>query len=156
MNQEKVCLSTGLVVVQPFFSFFNILFICLFIFGCTGSSLLRTGFLQLWRAAATLHCSVQASHCGGFSCCGARALAARASVVVARGLQSAGSVVVEHGLSCSVACGIFPDQGLNPYPLHWQADSLPLRHQGSPVVQLLIHQEITETKARFILIIIRK
>ena len=34
-----------------------------------------------------------------------------------------GSVVVAHGLSCSVACGIFPDQGSNPCPLHWQADS---------------------------------
>ena len=28
-----------------------------------------------------------------------------------------------HGLSCSAACGIFPDQGTNPCPLHWQADS---------------------------------
>ena len=25
-----------------------------------------------------------------------------------------GSVVVAHGLSCSAACGIFPDQGSNP------------------------------------------
>ena len=33
---------------------------------------------------------------------------------------------------CSAACGIFPDQGSNPCPLHWQADSQPLRHQGSP------------------------
>ena len=24
---------------------------------------------------------------------------------------------------CSAACGIFPDQGSNPRPLHWQADS---------------------------------
>ena len=32
-----------------------------------------------------------------------------------------------------MACGIFPDQGSNPCPLHWQADSQPLRHQGSPV-----------------------
>ena len=37
-----------------------------------------------------------------------------------------------HGLSCSVACGIFLDQGSNPCPLHWQTDSQPLRHQGSP------------------------
>ena len=37
-----------------------------------------------------------------------------------------------HGPSCSVACGILPDQGSNPCPLHWQADSQPLRHQGSP------------------------
>ena len=34
-----------------------------------------------------------------------------------------GSVVVAHGLSCSAACGIFPDQGSNLCPLHWQADS---------------------------------
>ena len=43
----------------------------------------------------------------------------------------AGSVVVAHGPSCSAACGIFPDQGSNPCPLHWQADSQSLRHQGS-------------------------
>ena len=48
----------------------------------------------------------------------------------------AGSVVVAHGPSCSVACGIFPDQGSNPCPLHWQADSQPLRHQGSPPLTL--------------------
>ena len=46
--------------------------------------------------------------------------------------RRAGSVVVAHGPSCSTACGIFPDQGSNPCPLHWQADSQPLRHQGSP------------------------
>ena len=28
------------------------------------------------------------------------------------------------GLSCSAACGIFPAQGSNLCPLHWQADSL--------------------------------
>ena len=37
-----------------------------------------------------------------------------------------------HGLSYSAACGIFPDQDSNPCPLHWQADSKPLHHQGSP------------------------
>ena len=45
------------------------------------------------------------------SCCGARVLGTRASVVVV------------HGLSCSTVCGIFLDQGSNPCPLHWQADS---------------------------------
>ena len=39
------------------------------------------------------------------------------------GSRRAGSVVVAHGLSCSAACGIFPDQGSNPCPLHWQEDS---------------------------------
>ena len=29
--------------------------------------------------------------------------------------------------------GIFPTQGLNLCLLHWQADSLPLSHQGSPI-----------------------
>ena len=49
------------------------------------------------------------------------------------GSRRAGSVVVAHGPGCSAACGIFPDQGLNPCPLHWQADSQPLHHQGSPM-----------------------
>ena len=48
------------------------------------------------------------------------------------GSRRAGSAVVAHGPSCSPACGIFPDQGSNPCPLHWQADSQPLHHQGSP------------------------
>ena len=54
------------------------------------------------------------------------------------GSRCAGSVVVAHRPSCSAACGIFPDQGSNPCPLHWQADSQPLCHQGSPVTCLLI------------------
>ena len=49
------------------------------------------------------------------------------------GSRRTGSVVVAHGPSCSAACGILPDQGSNPCPLHWQADSQPLHHQGSPV-----------------------
>ena len=54
----------------------------------------------------------------GFSSCGTWV-----SSCGSRASQSAGSVVVVHGLSCSVACGIFPDQGSKPCPLHWQADS---------------------------------
>ena len=48
------------------------------------------------------------------------------------GSRRVGSVIVAHGLSCSAARGIFPDQGSNPCPLHWHADSQPLCHQGSP------------------------
>ena len=59
---------------------------------------------------------------------------APALTVAAHGLQDAGSVVVANGLSCCLACGIFPSQGLNPCLLHWQADSLPLNHQGSPLI----------------------
>ena len=51
--------------------------------------------------------------------------------------RRAGSVVVAHGPSCSAAYGIFPDQGSNPCPLHWQADSQPLRHQESPCLEHL-------------------
>ena len=43
-----------------------------------------------------------------------------------------GLPVVVLGLSCSMVCGIFLDQGLNVCLLHWQEDSLPLSHQGSP------------------------
>ena len=59
------------------------------------------------------------------------------------GSRCAGSVVVAHGPSSSMARGIFPDQDSNPCPLHWQADSQPLHHQGSPVdflmMAILIH-----------------
>ena len=37
------------------------------------------------------------------------------------GMQA--SVAVAQGFSCLVACGIFLGKGLNPCPLHWQADS---------------------------------
>ena len=89
-------------------------------------------------AVLGLRCCVQASHWDGFSCCKARAPGTQASVAVARGLQSAGSAAVAHGLSCSAACGILPDQGSNPCPLHWQADSQPLCHQGSPLYIYLL------------------
>ena len=59
------------------------------------------------------------------------------SLVGSTGSRCAGSVVVAHGPSCSAACGIFPDQGSNPCSLHWQADSQPLRHQGSPLTWIL-------------------
>ena len=58
------------------------------------------------------------------------------------GSRRAGSVIVAHGPSCSTACAIFPDQGSNPCPLHWQADSQPLRHQGSPI--LILKRDLQE------------
>ena len=76
-------------------------------------------------AGATLHRSARASHYRGLS-------------LPSTGSRRTGSVIVAHGPSCSVACGIFPDQGSNPCPLHWQADSQPLRHQGSPVYIIFI------------------
>ena len=93
----------------------------LFIYlGCAGSSLLCVGLLQLQQVGGLFsRCSAQALRCSCFSC-GAQALGSWTSVVVV------------HKLSCSAACGIFLDQGLNPCPLHWQADSLPLSHQENP------------------------
>ena len=82
-------------------------------------------------------CHEWVCHCSGFSCWGAQALGVLASVhtgplIVACRFQSLGSVVVAHGLSCSVACGIFSGQGLNPCSLYWQVDAYPLSHQGCP------------------------
>ena len=53
-------------------------------------------------------CGEQASHFSSFSCCGAW------------DPGHAGSV---HRLSSPAVCGIFPDQGWSPSPLHWQVDS---------------------------------
>ena len=101
----------------------------------------KQAFLQLQSVGLLLSCDVQASHCGGgFSCCGPQALGHSGftllhvgSVVVFPGLQSTGSIVVEHRLSCFMAYGILLNQRLNLCLLPWQADSLPLSHQGSSV-----------------------
>ena len=77
-------------------------------------------------AASGVHSS---SRCAGLSL-------SRPLLLWSTGSRRAGSVVVAHGPSCSAACGILPDQGSNPCPLHWQADSQPLRHQGSPCHRL--------------------
>ena len=59
--------------------------------------------------------------CGDFSCCGAWALGARASVVVAHGLSSCGSRALEHRLSsCGARASLLrgtwdlPGPGLEP------------------------------------------
>ena len=88
--QDIEC-SSLCYTIGPCLSILFFLLIYLFIFGSVGSSLLHAGFLQLQRAGATLHCGAWASHCSGFSCCGAWALGAWASVAVACGLSSCGS-----------------------------------------------------------------
>ena len=93
-----------------------------FISGCTGSSLLHSGFSLF---VVSRSCFLAAGH---------RPLIAMASLVTKHRLQSSGSVAVLHGLNCSSACGIFPDQESNLCPLHWQTDSYPLHHQGSPAL----------------------
>ena len=53
-------------------------------------------------------------------------------------LQSKG--LSRDGLNCSLACGIFPDEVSNQCLLHWQVDSLPLSHQGSPFCFIFIKE----------------
>ena len=67
------------------------------------------------------------SRCAGLS-------PSRPLLLRSTGSRRAGSAAVAHGPSRSAACGILPDQGSNPCPLHRQADSQPLRHQGSPQI----------------------
>ena len=50
-----------------------------FLAACGSSLVVASG-------GATLCCGAWVSHCGGFSCCRARALGVRASAVVAHGL----------------------------------------------------------------------
>ena len=108
------------ILTNSFFFFFK-LFIYLFIYLwlCWVFISVR-GLFPV--AASGGHSS---SRCAGLSL-------SRPLLLRSTGSRHAGSVTVAHGLSCSAACGIFPDQGSNPCPLHWQADSQPLRHQGSP------------------------
>ena len=51
------------------------------------------------------------------------------SIVAVPRLQSTGSIVVTQGFSCSMTCRICPTRDKT----HWQAESLPLRHQGIPL-----------------------
>ena len=107
----------GIVISSSFFFFF----FCLFVFKSCLQPSLKLGLLlsfQLCWVFVTEHvlfsffffcasriyfffCCVQACHCSDFSC-GAQAL------------ECTVSVVVVYGLSCSVACGIFLEKGLNP------------------------------------------
>ena len=85
----------------------------------------------MFIAVQTFFSLVAAS--GGYSVvavCGL--LAMMASLVGEHRILSTTAIVVARGLSCFAACGIVPDQGLNPCLLHWQVDSSPLSHQGSP------------------------
>ena len=115
------------------YSWFTVLWLLNFylsIFGYPRSLFLHSGFPLVAVSGGDSSCSAWTSHCGGVSLW---SLGSRARGLSSCGSRtwSAGSVVVAHWLSCSVACGIFLDQGWNPCPLNWQADSLLLDHQPS-------------------------
>ena len=77
---------------------FHFIFDSLLIFGCAGSLLLH----RLSLVVVIRGCSV---------------------VEVCRLLIVVASLVMLHRPSCSMSCGIFPNQGSNPCFLHWQVDS---------------------------------
>ena len=78
-----------------------------FISGCAGSLLLLSGFLYLrWAGTALL-----------LRCTGSGTL------------QLLSLWLMKH--SCPMACVVLLGQGSNSYPLHWQANSYPVDHQGS-------------------------
>ena len=107
------------VMAQIFFFKFIYLWLCWVFISVRGLSLVASG-------------GHSSSRCAGLSL-------SWPLLLQSTGSRRAGSVVVAHGPSCSAACGIFPDQGSNPCSLHWQADSQPLRHQGSPAQIFLLN-----------------
>ena len=89
----------------------------------TFSSCGEQGLPSSYNAWACHHsglsrCGVGLLELAGFSSCGSRALDHRLSSWGARGY-------------CSLACGMFLDQGSNLCFLHWQEGSLPLSHHRS-------------------------
>ena len=115
----------------PYFPFFLTLglFVCLFVYLFI---YLFIYFWLCWVFVSVRGLSLVAAS-GGHSSSWCAGLSLSPPLLLrSTGSRRAGSVIVAHGPSCSAACGIFPDQGSNPCPLHWQADSQPLGHQGSP------------------------
>ena len=115
-----------------FFKLINVIFLIAFIF----IYLFLFYFWLCWVFVSARGLSLvvasgghSSSRCAGLSL-------SRPLLLRSTGSRRAGSAVVAHGPSCSAACGIFPDQGSNLCSLHWQADSQPLRHQGSPMPNL--------------------
>ena len=82
-------------------------------------------------ARATFCCGAWASHCGGFTC-GAQALGAVASEIIVCELSSCGTWIL-----------VAPWHVESSHTRDWthalQADSYPLYHQGSPVLNVLNH-----------------
>ena len=118
--------STNSILACFFFFFFNnffYLFIYLFIY-----------LWLCWVLASARGLSPVAASGGHSSSRCAGLSPSRPLSLWSTGSRREGSAVVAHGPSRSAACGILPDQGPNPCPLHWQADSQPLRHQGSPIL----------------------
>ena len=83
--------------------------------------------LGLWWWMSFSVVAVSGGYCLPVVC---RLLIAVASLVAELGVLGMWASVVAHEFSFFRACGIFLDQGLNLYFLHWQADFLPLSSTG--------------------------
>ena len=80
---------------------------CIYLFGSIVSSLLPMGLSSCSKWKLPSSYSERSSHCSGFSSC-------------MHGLQGVwASAAVAQEFNCSMACGIFLDQGPNPCPMHW-------------------------------------
>ena len=130
-----ICVSS--LVRRPLASFSRFLFSHTYLFGCTGSWLLRAGSLQLRRAGASLPAAV----CGLSPAAASRRLSLGCGVQALSGSAGSrcwGSVAVAGGLGGprhveSVAGG----PGMEPCPLRWKSDSYPLGHEGRPACFLI-------------------
>ena len=85
----------------------------LFIYFCLCWILTEPGFILV-----AVHGGYSSLQCAGFS------------LLWLLLLQSTGSTPVAHGINFSTVWGVFSDPVLNLCLMHWQADSLPLRHEN--------------------------
>ena len=128
MHRGVLSFSSNIRGLYLFIFFLTFGFVCLFVYL----------FIYLWLCwvfVSVRGLSLVAASGGQSSSRCAGPSLSRPLLLRSTGSRRAGSVIVAHGPRCSAACGIFPDQGSNPCPLHWQADSQPLRHQGSPFLR---------------------
>ena len=108
-----------------FFLFYN-LFICSFIFGCVRSLLLCGLFSSCRELELLSRCRAWASHCSGFSCCRAQALACRLQQLPDSGAQA--QELWCTGFIAPRPVGSSWTRDGTCVSLHWQVDSLPLSH----------------------------
>ena len=105
------------------------------IFGHAGSLLLCGLLPGCGNQGRLSSCGVQASHCGGFSCC-------RAWAPGHLGFSPCGSQALEHRLSgCGTQAPLLHRWDLpGPSLRHWQVECLCQSHQGGPSVLNLFSQ----------------
>ena len=119
------------------FCCFAVAFSCCGERGLLSSSGARDSHCSVFTSEAQALCArASVVEAWGLNSCCPRSQSMKASVVGACGFGSCGSqsLVGVHRLSCSVACRVFPVQELNLCLLHWQVDSSPPSHQGSPAL----------------------